>query len=133
MNKSKADHHDNDAIVDDLAGQAYVEQFGTEIFSKAENAMKLSKATRCGICEFQYSGEDRWLTVQKADSRYLPCVRYLPRTLSDLGTSGSPSCFKNQVCQISFPAYCSSDQSWGGSEFVKPGSSAIASAGRTFA
>lgn len=53
LNKSKADHHDNDAIVDDLAGHAYVEQFGTETFSRAENAMKLNKATRYGLSGYQ--------------------------------------------------------------------------------
>ncbi|MCJ1269394.1 hypothetical protein MMC22_009286 [Lobaria immixta] len=46
LEQSKADHHDNDAVVDDLAGQAYVEQFGTETLSRAENAMKLNKVTR---------------------------------------------------------------------------------------
>ncbi|MCJ1425774.1 hypothetical protein MMC29_003674 [Sticta canariensis] len=46
LEQSKADYHDNDAIVDDLAGQAYVERFGTETFLRAENAMKLNKATR---------------------------------------------------------------------------------------
>ncbi|MCJ1468970.1 hypothetical protein MMC07_007601 [Pseudocyphellaria aurata] len=46
LEQSKADHQDNDAIVDDLAGQAYIEQFGAETFSRAENAMKLNKATR---------------------------------------------------------------------------------------
>lgn len=57
--KSKADHQDNDAIVDDLAGQAYVEQFGTETFSRAENAMKLNKATRYDFSKRHVVGEDR--------------------------------------------------------------------------
>ncbi|MCJ1345399.1 hypothetical protein MMC31_003606 [Peltigera leucophlebia] len=46
LEQSKADHRDNEAIVDDLAGQAYVDQFGTETLERAESAMKLNKATR---------------------------------------------------------------------------------------
>lgn len=49
MDQSKADHRDNEAIVDDSAGQAYVDQFGTETLERAENAMKLNKATRYSI------------------------------------------------------------------------------------
>lgn len=49
MDQSKADHRDNEAIVDDPAGQAYVDQFGMETLERAENAMKLNKATRYSI------------------------------------------------------------------------------------
>ena len=32
--------------MDDMAGQAYVEQFGTEVFQRADNAMQANKVTR---------------------------------------------------------------------------------------
>lgn len=41
----KVENGDNDAVTDDVAGQAYVEQFGLETFQRAENAMRANKAT----------------------------------------------------------------------------------------
>jgi len=43
----KDQHPTDDAIVDDMAGQAYVEQFGLETFSRADNAVLGGKATKC--------------------------------------------------------------------------------------
>lgn len=42
--KSKYDHED--AITDDVAGQAYCEQFGLETFERAERAVKADKVTK---------------------------------------------------------------------------------------
>lgn len=42
----KADYAENDAITDDVAGHAYVEQFALETFQRAENAMKANRVTR---------------------------------------------------------------------------------------
>jgi vacuolar protein sorting-associated protein VTA1 len=36
----------DDAIIDDTAGQAYVEQFGLETFERAERAVKANKVTK---------------------------------------------------------------------------------------
>ena len=44
--QAKQDFAENDAIVDDMAGHAYIEQFGQETFQRAENAMKANKASR---------------------------------------------------------------------------------------
>lgn len=44
--KVKAEQSDNDAIVDDVAGKAYVEQFGLETLERAENTMKQSRVSR---------------------------------------------------------------------------------------
>lgn len=44
--QTKTDFSENDAITDDMAGQAYVEQFGLKTFLRAENAMKANKASR---------------------------------------------------------------------------------------
>ena len=46
MRQTKVDHAEDDAIKHDLSAQAYVEQFGSETFQRAENAMKLNKASR---------------------------------------------------------------------------------------
>jgi vacuolar protein sorting-associated protein VTA1 len=42
----KTQNAGNDAILDDMAGQAYVEQFGLETFQRAENAVRANKASR---------------------------------------------------------------------------------------
>ncbi|MCJ1283768.1 hypothetical protein MMC26_003099 [Xylographa opegraphella] len=42
----KAEHSQDDAIVDDVAGQAYVEQFGLETFQRGHNAMSQNKVTK---------------------------------------------------------------------------------------
>ena len=44
--KTKAELSDNDAISDDVAALAYIEQFGNETFQRADNAMKANKASR---------------------------------------------------------------------------------------
>jgi vacuolar protein sorting-associated protein VTA1 len=42
----KAENATNDAIVDDTAGQAYVEQFGLETFQRADRAVQANKVTK---------------------------------------------------------------------------------------
>lgn len=44
--KFKNENPDNDAITDNVAGQAYVEQFGLEVFTRADNAVRANKATK---------------------------------------------------------------------------------------
>ncbi|KAL8741141.1 MAG: hypothetical protein Q9190_006224 [Brigantiaea leucoxantha] len=46
LEKTKIDYAEESSIVDDLAGQAYVEQFGLKIFQRAENAMRANKVSR---------------------------------------------------------------------------------------
>lgn len=53
LEQTKSDFSDNDAIVDDMAGQAYIEQFGQETFQRADNAMKANKASRQTADTFQ--------------------------------------------------------------------------------
>jgi vacuolar protein sorting-associated protein VTA1 len=48
----KADNATNDAIVDDTAGQAYVEQFALETFQRAERAVQANKVTKYEILAF---------------------------------------------------------------------------------
>ncbi|WEW58743.1 hypothetical protein PRK78_004211 [Emydomyces testavorans] len=45
LEQFKAQHADNDAVTDDTAGQAYVEQFGLETFQRAENAVRAKRAS----------------------------------------------------------------------------------------
>jgi vacuolar protein sorting-associated protein VTA1 len=42
----KTDQTDNDAILDDVAGQAYVEQFAQETFDRALRPLKANKVTQ---------------------------------------------------------------------------------------
>lgn len=44
--QAKAENANNDAITDDLAGKAYVEQFALETFQRADNAVRANKASR---------------------------------------------------------------------------------------
>ncbi|KAI9878018.1 MAG: hypothetical protein M1830_002138 [Pleopsidium flavum] len=55
LEQMKADNAGNDAIVDDVAGQAYVEQFGLETFQRADNAVRANKASRQTADTFQAS------------------------------------------------------------------------------
>ncbi len=42
----KVQYASDDAVMDDLAGQAYVEHFGMETFQRADNAVRANKASR---------------------------------------------------------------------------------------
>lgn len=42
----KTEHADDDAIVDDTAGQAYVEQFAQQTFDRGEKVLRADKVTR---------------------------------------------------------------------------------------
>ena len=46
LEATKNERADDDAIVDNTAGQAYVEQFAQETFSRAERTMVANKVTR---------------------------------------------------------------------------------------
>ncbi|KAL6880836.1 Vta1 like domain-containing protein [Trichoderma novae-zelandiae] len=46
LEATKAERPDDDAIMDNTAGQAYVEQFAQETFDRAERTMKANKVTR---------------------------------------------------------------------------------------
>jgi vacuolar protein sorting-associated protein VTA1 len=46
MNKFKADNATNELVTDEVASQAYVEQFGLETFQRADNAVRANKASR---------------------------------------------------------------------------------------
>ncbi|KAG6009844.1 hypothetical protein E4U43_008657, partial [Claviceps pusilla] len=61
LEATKTERADDDAVVDNTAGQAYVEQFAQETFSRAERVMRANKVTSQGS----------WLTLtprQTADT-----------------------------------------------------------------
>jgi vacuolar protein sorting-associated protein VTA1 len=45
LERFKADNATKDEVHDDVAAQAYVEQFAMDTFKRAENAVKANKAT----------------------------------------------------------------------------------------
>ncbi|KAL9107887.1 MAG: hypothetical protein Q9227_007305 [Pyrenula ochraceoflavens] len=51
--ETKTEYADNDVITDDMAGKAYIEQFGLETFQRADNAVRADKATRQTADTFQ--------------------------------------------------------------------------------
>lgn len=46
QSQTKSKYADDDAIVDDTAGQAYVEQFGLETFERADRTVQANKVTK---------------------------------------------------------------------------------------
>jgi vacuolar protein sorting-associated protein VTA1 len=44
--QTKTEYADNDAIVDDMAGKAYVENFAQNTLDRAERAVQANKVTR---------------------------------------------------------------------------------------
>ncbi|THV44935.1 hypothetical protein BGAL_0554g00020 [Botrytis galanthina] len=53
LERIKSENPNNDAIMDDTAGQAYCEQFGMEIFSRADRAVEANKVTKQTAETFQ--------------------------------------------------------------------------------
>ena len=53
LEQMKVDYAENNAITDDTAGHAYIEQFGQETFQRAEKTMNANKATRQTADTFQ--------------------------------------------------------------------------------
>jgi len=45
----KADNEDNEAVTDDGAASAYIENFGLKIFATADNEDRKGKSTRSGF------------------------------------------------------------------------------------
>ncbi|OJJ47870.1 hypothetical protein ASPZODRAFT_131468 [Penicilliopsis zonata CBS 506.65] len=53
LEQFKTDNPDNDAITDSVTANAYVEEFGLEVFGRADNAMRANKVTRQTADTFQ--------------------------------------------------------------------------------
>ncbi|TGJ82058.1 hypothetical protein E0Z10_g6702 [Xylaria hypoxylon] len=53
LEQMKTDQTDNDAILDDVAGQAYVEQFAQETFDRALRPLKANKVTQQTASTFE--------------------------------------------------------------------------------
>ncbi|KAL2007909.1 hypothetical protein VTN00DRAFT_7891 [Thermoascus crustaceus] len=53
LEQFKSENSDNDAVTDNVAAQAYVEQFGLEVFNRADNAVRANKASRQTADTFQ--------------------------------------------------------------------------------
>ena len=53
LEQAKTEHPNEDAITDDIAAKAYLEQFGLEIFQRADNAIRANKASRQTADTFQ--------------------------------------------------------------------------------
>ncbi|KAH7034642.1 Vta1 like-domain-containing protein [Microdochium trichocladiopsis] len=53
LEQTKTANADNDAVTDDLAGQAYVEQFAQETFDRAQRTLKADKVTQQTAVTFE--------------------------------------------------------------------------------
>lgn len=53
LEQMKVDYAENNAITDDMAGHAYIEEFGQETFQRADKAMNANKVTRQTADTFQ--------------------------------------------------------------------------------
>ena len=68
----KSENSANDAIVDDTAGQAYVEQFGLETFTRADRAVQANKVTRSALYTYvSMSDADRTADKLQTPSKQL--------------------------------------------------------------
>jgi vacuolar protein sorting-associated protein VTA1 len=47
LEKFKNENPSNDTVHDDVAAQAYVEQFALDTFNRADTAIRTNKATAC--------------------------------------------------------------------------------------
>lgn len=72
----KADNATNDAIVDDTAGQAYVEQFALETFERADRAVQANKVTKYGPFVIFLKQIELNLSRQTADT-FLAALTFL--------------------------------------------------------
>lgn len=45
LERVKAENPDNDAIHDEVAAKAYIEQFALDTFNRADNAVRANKAS----------------------------------------------------------------------------------------
>lgn len=121
--KFKSENSDNDAVTDNVAAQAYVEQFGLEVFNRADNAVRANKASRY-VCIRIPNRSSRTKTNRDSDKLQIPfkqqprfsssvkygassiqklrprsnlrnTTRYESQRLSRLG--------RTQICQIQLP------------------------------
>jgi vacuolar protein sorting-associated protein VTA1 len=53
MDQFKSEHAQEPAVTDDIVGKAYIEQFGLETFQRADNAVRVNKASRQTADTFQ--------------------------------------------------------------------------------
>lgn len=68
----KTEHADDDAIVDDTAGQAYVEQFAQQTFDRGEKVLRANKVTR-----YAPSPSTAHSEVPLRTSLYDPILRFI--------------------------------------------------------
>lgn len=65
----KAQHAEDDTITDDLAAQAYIEQFATETFQRAENAVAANNASAYAILRRFFFYTAHQVTKMATDKR----------------------------------------------------------------
>lgn len=80
--KFQNQNRDNDAISDSMAASAYVEEFGLEVFGRAEAAMRADKVTKS--VRAYLINLDLGLILQQTNSRYIPGSRDVPRIMPGL-------------------------------------------------
>lgn len=80
--KFQNQNRDNDAISDSMAASAYVEEFGLEVFGRAEAAMRADKVTK--FVRHYLINLNRGLILQQTNSRYLSGSRDIPRIMPGL-------------------------------------------------
>lgn len=86
--KFKNENQDNDAVTDAVAASAYVEQFATEIFSRAEAAMRANKVTKFVAPFCLETQSEQRLIIEFLDKRQIHSRQR--RRFSSYVRSGTP-------------------------------------------
>jgi hypothetical protein len=76
LEQTKAEHPNEDAILDDVAASAYCEQFALQTLAKGDKEMAEDKATKCVALQQRST---TILTVRQQHGRHAPRSVRLPR------------------------------------------------------
>lgn len=109
LERWKADNAANDAIHDDMAAQAYVEQFALETFERAEKQVRANKAT--AWVAFPDDMAQHLLICAQSNSRHLPGSRNLFGPSEYMAKpSGPGGCIQIKICQVPRITNCKGSQ-----------------------
>lgn len=90
-----------------MAASAYVEEFGLEVFGRAEAAMRADKVTK--FVRHYLINLDIGLILQQTNSRYLSSSRDVPRVMPGLEPPPGRSCREGEICKVPCREDCEGD------------------------
>ena len=110
LEQVKTENATNDAIQDDVAAQAYVEQFGLETFNRADSVVRANKVSPLVFGRLLCAR--LVLNHWQADRGHLQGGSYLPRPSPNIWTTRFRSSGEIEVCQVPCASNRQGSQSW---------------------